>query len=164
MELKKHIFLAGLLLLLPVIGGCLAAHTPDNRFGIVNSGVLTGRIFMHIRVPYAKHLRNTPSLSAPVLPKPPIDINYYLKGDIFTNVGPYKTELHNTPLTDSQSHGLIIHIEEPISGYGLYTELNSNAIGDIAKKHGLSKVYFADLEIFDVLGIWHHEKLHVYGE
>ena len=33
-----------------------------------------------------------------------------------------------------------------------------------AKKHGLSKVYFADIEIFDVLGIWHHEKLHIYGE
>ncbi len=118
---------------------------------------------MHVRVPYAKHLRNVPPLSIWGI-NDNDSLNAFLKGDIFTNIGPYKTELHNTPVTDSQSHGMIIHIEEPISGYGLYTELNSNAIGDIAKKHGLSKVYFADLEIFDVLGIWHHEKLHIYGE
>ncbi|MBT8350658.1 MAG: hypothetical protein KJO26_05415 [Deltaproteobacteria bacterium] len=163
MTLKKYISLAGMLLLLPVLDGCLVAHTPDNRFGIVNSGVLSGRIFMHIRVPYAKHLRNVPSLSLWGIDNYD-SLNAFLKGDIFTNVGPYKTELHNTPLTDSQSHGMIIHIEEPISGYGLYTELNTNAIGDIAKKHGLSKVYFADIEIFNVLGIWRHEKLHIYGE
>ena len=118
---------------------------------------------MHIRVPYAKHFRNVPSLSIWSINNYD-SLNAFLKGDIFTNVGPYKTELHNTPVTDSQSHGMIIHIEEPISGYGLYTELNSNAIGDIAKKHGLTKVYFADIEIFDVLGIWHHEKIHLYGE
>ncbi len=139
-------------MLLPLISGCLAV-------GSVDSGVLRGRIFKHVRVPYTKNLQN-----APIMSIPPLDINYFLKGDIFTNVGPYKTDLHNTPVTDSQSHGIIIHIEEPISGYGLYAEFNSNSIGDIAKKHGLTKVYFADIEIFNVLGIWKHEKLHIYGE
>lgn len=120
MTLKKNIFLAGILLLLPIISGCLTV-------GRLDSNILRGKIFKHVRVPYT-------------------------------------TDLHNTSVTDIQSHGIIIHIEEPISGYGLYTELNSNAIGDIAKKHGLSKVYFADLEIFSVLGVWRHEKLHIYGE
>ncbi len=86
-------------------------------------------------------------------------------GRVFTNIRvPYTLDLDNTPVTNIHANGLIIHIEEPVSGYGLYTEFNSNAIGDIAKKHGLTKVYFADIEIFDVLGIWHHERLHIYGE
>jgi len=89
----------------------------------------------------------------------------FLTGIVFTHIRePYTTDLHNTPVTDIHSEGIIISIEEPVSGYGLYTEFNSNAIGDIAKKHGLSKVYFADLETFNILGIWKHEKLHIYGE
>ncbi|MDY6790694.1 MAG: hypothetical protein SWH54_05430 [Thermodesulfobacteriota bacterium] len=120
MTLKKYIFLAGLLLLLPLISGCMSIGLSDNS-------ILRGRVFKHYRLPYT-------------------------------------IDLHNTPVTDSQARGLIIHIEEPVSGYGLYTEFNSNAIGDIAKKHGLTKVYFADIEIFDVLGIWYHERLHIYGE
>jgi len=88
-----------------------------------------------------------------------------LTGKVFTHIRvPYTTDLHNTPVTDIHSNGIIVRIEEPVSGYGLYTELNSNAMGDIAKKHGLSKIYFADLETFDILGIWKHEKLHIYGE
>lgn len=159
MTLKKNIFLAGMLLLLPLIGGCLAVPSIDNRFGRVNSSVLTGRIFKHVRIPYATNLNSTP-----IRLIPRFDFDYFQKGDVFTSVGPYKTDLRNTPVEDIQASGIIIHIEEPISGYGLYTELNSNAIGDIAKKHGITKVYFADIEIFDVLGIWHHEKLHIYGE
>lgn len=86
-------------------------------------------------------------------------------GNIFTHIRvPYTRNLDNTPVTNIHANGLIIHIEEPVSGYGLYTEFNSNAIGDIAKRNGLTKVYFADIEIFDVLGIWHHERLHIYGE
>ena len=152
MTLKNNIFLAGMLLLLPLIGGCLAV-------GSVNSGILRGRIFKHVRVPYTKHLYN-----APIMSIPRFNGNYFLKGDIFTNVGPYKTDLYNAPVTDIKARGIIIHIEEPVSGYGLYTEFNSIAIGDIAKKHGLSKVYFADIEFFNVLGIWKYEKLHIYGE
>jgi len=159
MNLKKNIFLAGLLLLLPFISGCLAVPSIDNYFGRVNSIVLTGRVFKHVRVPYAKNLNNFP-----IRLIPRFDFDYFQKGDVFTGVGPYKTDLHNAPVTDNQSHGIIIHIEEPISGYGLYTEFNSNAIGDIAKKHGLNKVYFADIEIFNVLGVWKYEKLHIYGE
>ena len=88
-----------------------------------------------------------------------------LKGMVFTHIRkPYTIDLHNTPVTNIHANGIIIHIEEPVSGYGFYTEFNSNAIGDIAKKHGLKKFYFADLETFSILGIWKHEKLHIYGE
>ena len=107
-------------MLLPLICGCLAV-------GRVDSSVLRGKIFTHIRIPYT-------------------------------------TDINNTPVTDIRSDGIIIRIKEPVSGYGFYTELNTIAIGDIAKKHGLKKVYFADIEVFSVLGIWTHEKLHIYGE
>lgn len=86
-------------------------------------------------------------------------------GRIFTHVRvPYTIDLNNTPVTNFHASGLIIHVEEPLTGYGFYAEFNSNAFGDIAKKHGLTELYFADIEIFDVLGIWHHEKIHLYGK
>jgi hypothetical protein len=88
-----------------------------------------------------------------------------LKGYVFKFVRvPLTINLENTPDTIFQSNGKIIKIEEPFSGYGFYAEFNSNAIGDIAKKHGLKKVYFADLEIFSILGIFEYKELHIYGE
>ncbi|MBW2606856.1 MAG: hypothetical protein JRD05_04385 [Deltaproteobacteria bacterium] len=86
-------------------------------------------------------------------------------GRIFTHIRvPYTKNLNNTPVTNIHANGIVFHAAEPVSGYNFYIELDSNAIGDIAKKHGLKKFYFADLEIFSILGIWKHEKLHIYGE
>ena len=88
-----------------------------------------------------------------------------LKGYVFKFVKvPLTMKLGNTPVTIFQSNGKVIKIEEPFSGFGLYAEFNSNAIGDIAKKHGLKKVYFADLEIFSILGIFKYKEVHIYGE
>ncbi|MBC2695827.1 MAG: hypothetical protein HF982_11240 [Desulfobacteraceae bacterium] len=77
---------------------------------------------------------------------------------------PYTMNLDNTPSTIFQANGKIIKIKEPFSGQGFYAEFNSNAIGDIAKKYGLKKVYFADLEIFSILGIFEYKEVHIYGE
>ncbi len=88
-----------------------------------------------------------------------------ITGRIYTHTRePYTQDLNNTPVTNIHSDGMVFHIAEPVSGYNFYIELNSNAIGDIAKKHGMKKVYFADLEIFEILGLWRHERLHLYGE
>ena len=88
-----------------------------------------------------------------------------LKGYAFKFVRvPLTINLDNTPVTIFQANGKIIKIEEPFSGQGFYAEFKSNAIGDIAKKHGLKKVYFADLEIFNILGIFKYKKVHIYGE
>jgi len=88
-----------------------------------------------------------------------------LKGYVFKFVRvPYTTNIDNTASSVFQSNGKIIKVEEPFSGYGFYAEFDSNAIGDIAKKHGLKKVYFADLEIFSILGIFEYQELHIYGE
>jgi len=87
-----------------------------------------------------------------------------LKGRVFKFVRvPLTINLDNTPSSSFQSNGKIIKVK-PIPGYRFYGEFNSNAIGDIAKKHGLKKVYFADLEIFSILGIFEYQELHIYGE
>lgn len=77
---------------------------------------------------------------------------------------PYTRDLDNTPLADIEQDGKIIRITEPITGYGMYTELKTNAIGDIAGKYGLTEVYFADMEVLSILGIWKYNKLYVYGK
>ncbi len=91
--------------------------------------------------------------------------NRTLTGLLFTKIKvPYTVNLDNTPAGLNPSEGKVLQINEPFSGYGFYTRVDSNAIGDIAQKHGLKKIYFADLEIFSILGIWRHEKIYIYGE
>jgi len=88
-----------------------------------------------------------------------------LVGLVYTKVKmPLSRDLNTSPLKENAGIGRVIKIKEPVSGYGIYAELNSNAIGEIAKKHGISKVYFADRELFSVLGIWTTEKVIIYGE
>ena len=88
-----------------------------------------------------------------------------LTGIVFKHVRvPLSEDLVNSPAIVEHTGGMIVQVKEPVSGYGLYAEWNSNAIGDVAKRSGLKKVYFADMEIFSVLGIWTHRKVHVYGE
>ena len=88
-----------------------------------------------------------------------------LTGIAYTHIRvPLSEDIVNTPVVVIHAGGKIVQVKEPVSGYGLYTEWSSNAIGDIAQRYGLRKVYFADLEIFSILRIWRHEKVHIYGE
>jgi hypothetical protein len=77
---------------------------------------------------------------------------------------PLTTDINNTPADVTHAEGKIIQIKEPFSGYGLYAEWDSNAIGDIAKANGLKKVYYADMEVFSIFSIWTKRKVHIYGE
>ena len=77
---------------------------------------------------------------------------------------PFTKDLNNTPVPRREAGAKVIRIKEPFSGYGIAAEFNSNAIGDIARENGMTTVYFADLETFDVLGIWKHREIMVYGE
>lgn len=88
-----------------------------------------------------------------------------LVGLVYTKVKmPLSRDLDASPLKEHDGAGKVIKIKEPVSGYGLYAELNSNAIGEIAKKHGISTVYFADQQRFSVLGIWTTTEVIIYGE
>lgn len=89
-----------------------------------------------------------------------------LIGMLYTNrQRPLTEDLHNTPVPDlPPSYGKILEIREPITGLGFYGRINSNAMGPVAKQNGISTLYFADEEIFSVLGIWAVTRLHLYGD
>ena len=88
-----------------------------------------------------------------------------LTGIAFTHIRvPLSEDLVSSPVIVVHTEGKIVQVKEPISGYGWYAEWDSNAIGDVAQRCGLKRVYFADMEIFSILGIWTHHKVHVYGE
>ncbi|RMD79454.1 MAG: hypothetical protein D6820_08260 [Lentisphaerae bacterium] len=76
---------------------------------------------------------------------------------------PLTHDLKHTPVVSSSVSGGIIHVEEPVSGYGIRAEFASNAIGEIARRHGLERVLWADFEYFSLLGIWEEKIVHVYG-
>lgn len=82
-------------------------------------------------------------------------------GIIYTHTyQPLTPDMHNTPAAGTGSAGDIKHIQAGCWGVAW----DSAAIGDIAKKNGLTEVHFADLETLKVLGIWNRYTVHVYGK
>jgi hypothetical protein len=88
-----------------------------------------------------------------------------LPGYIYTNVTyPLTWDLHATPVPrDMPRDAKIIEVREPFSGLGINARLNANAIGEIARAHGIKTLYFADQERFSILGIWTSHKVILYG-
>ena len=82
-------------------------------------------------------------------------------GFIYTHTRhPLTVDMHRTSVVDSEKSGDIKHI-------ALYVQIaawDSAAIGDIAKKNGLTEIYFADLETFSILHVWNQYTVHVYGK
>ena len=88
-----------------------------------------------------------------------------LRGMVFTRIKvPFSEDLVNSPVIEVHRGGKILQVKDPVSGYGFYARWDSNAIGDIAKWYNLKEVYFADMEIFSILGVWRREKILIYGE
>ncbi|MFZ0244035.1 MAG: hypothetical protein WAL90_20510 [Desulfobacterales bacterium] len=88
-----------------------------------------------------------------------------LVGAVYTRVKyPLTADLDRTPTAEAAGSGKVIRIKEPVSGYGIYAEFNSNAIGEIATRHGLKTLYYADIERLSILGIWRHDDVILYGE
>lgn len=56
-------------------------------------------------------------------------------------------------------------IREPLTGAGIRVLWDSNAIGDIAKKHGIERIHFADVRVLSVLfGLWNQYEVCIVGE
>ncbi len=89
-----------------------------------------------------------------------------LVGIIYTNVRlPLTRNLDNTPMPDKEPpSSKVLEIKEPLTGAGLYAQIDANAIGAIAKNNGMETLYFADQQIFSVLGVWGSNKTILYGE
>jgi hypothetical protein len=89
-----------------------------------------------------------------------------LVGLVYTNVKlPLTKDLKSTPMPEyPPSSDRIIEIKEPFTGLGIYTRVSSNALGDIARQNGVDPLYFADQEVFSILGIWKTQRVFLYGE
>lgn len=89
-----------------------------------------------------------------------------LTGLVYTNVKlPLTRDLRPIPMSyKAPKEGKIIEVKEPLSGFGIYARINSNAIGDIAERNGIETLYFADQQVFSILGIWTSYKVILYGE
>jgi uncharacterized membrane protein len=82
------------------------------------------------------------------------------KGLIYSHtVRPLDINHHQTPVIQKSKQGNIKHIQ-----YYVSVTWDSNAIGDIATENGLETVYYADLEVLSVLGVWRQFIVHVYGK
>ena len=73
---------------------------------------------------------------------------------------PLTHDMHKTRVVDTEKSGDIKHIAFylPIAAW------DSAAIGDIAKKNGMTELYFADVETLSILTIWNQYTVHVYGK
>ena len=75
-------------------------------------------------------------------------------------VEPLDTDFHAAPVFAGEGHLTMKELRVRVAD----VQWASNAVGDIAREHGLSRVWYADLETFSVLGVWNEFTLHVYGE
>ena len=81
-------------------------------------------------------------------------------GGIYSHITrPLVTDLRGTPIGEKTAAQDIKHFT--IEGY--HIEWDSNAIGEIAKNHGIEEIYYADLETLSILGIWSQYHVHIYG-
>jgi hypothetical protein len=87
-------------------------------------------------------------------------------GLIYTNIRlPLTKDLDHTRVSSRQpDSGRVFEVKEPFSGVGIYARVNSNALGDIAIHNGMRTLYFADQQIFSILGVYKVNKTILYGE
>jgi hypothetical protein len=91
-----------------------------------------------------------------------------MTGLIYTHTyEPLTTNFDHTPVQldrADEADGDVKHVRVPLSEVDLDVLWNSNAIGDVAKREGLERVDYADLETLKVLTVWNTYTVHVYGK
>ncbi len=82
-------------------------------------------------------------------------------GLLYTHtVKPLDPNMHGTEMVKNNGQGDI----RQIAIQGISVTWGDSAIGDIAKKNGLTELYYADREtLYVMFGLWHQEIVHVYG-
>ncbi len=84
-------------------------------------------------------------------------------GLIYTRVTtPLDTDFHETPVVRDDDTG-----SGEVNTLQYYVRINwgDQGIGELAKKHGFEKVYYADLETLSILnGLFQQRTVHIYGE
>jgi hypothetical protein len=60
--------------------------------------------------------------------------------------------------------GRVTQIDYPLTA-GLSVRVGKNGLGQVAKEHGITTIYYADLEQWSaVFGLWSMEVVHIYGQ
>ena len=75
---------------------------------------------------------------------------------------PATNDFNATPIVSEIPSSL--NVKRIKYSWWLDVQWDSNAIGDIAKAHGISPVYYADVEELQILFVWNQTWLIVYGE
>ncbi len=85
-----------------------------------------------------------------------------LNGYLYTHtVRPLTTDLGNTPVVAGPgARSTLIEIRYSY----LDVRAGNNAIGEIARQNGITRIHYADIEVFRVLGIFTRTYVRVYGE
>lgn len=88
------------------------------------------------------------------------------RGLLYTDtVQPLCKDMRRTSLGSTVASGSSKKIEIPTARVDLAAEWDSRAIGDIAKKHGISTVHACESRRQSyVLGIWRKDEVIIYGE
>jgi len=88
------------------------------------------------------------------------------RGLLYTDtMQPLCKDARGTVLGDKKGSGSSKRVEIPTARIDLAAEWDSRAIGDIARKHGISTVYGCDSRRQAyVLGIWRKDEVIIYGE
>ncbi|MCA8949179.1 MAG: hypothetical protein KDE27_06740 [Planctomycetes bacterium] len=82
-------------------------------------------------------------------------------GLIYTHtVRPLTTNFNKTPVGERSEIGDV----KDLRVYNIEVQWDSNAVGDVARKHGFEELYYADLETLSILGVWTQQWLHLYGK
>jgi len=72
--------------------------------------------------------------------------------------------MRSTPMGDLTVKGGTYKVEIPLTRLEMSAEWNTRAIGEVAKKNGLSTVYFCDQKTLSILGgIYLQKEIIVYG-
>ena len=89
-----------------------------------------------------------------------------MQGLIYTNsTVPLVVNMNHTPVGNKFATASSKQLKEPVSGLGVSAEWNSRAIGDAAKRSGLTQINFADMHTLSILGgIWKKQTVKVWGE
>lgn len=91
-----------------------------------------------------------------------------MSGLIYTHtVQPLTTNFERTPVFVHKletGDSDVKHLTIPVANVPVTFEWSTNAFGDIARREGLAELYYADLEVLSVLGIWQQRTVHLYGK
>ena len=86
-------------------------------------------------------------------------VSLVLSGCLYSHtVVPLMTDFASTPASGERSSGEIKTLT-----YYVSVAWDKNGIGDIARRYGIEKIYYADIETTRVLWYWQQQRVHIYG-